>query len=93
MILIEDEWYKVYDLSDISKIIREHYNPDLANEMDKLIPEHSDADYKTLEMKLEDKKDYIASLEDKLDTLENKVEILEEKIEELEERDWEENDG
>lgn len=37
--LIEGHWEKVDDLHDISRIIREYYNPELADEMDELIPD------------------------------------------------------
>ena len=72
MILIGENWEKIRNLQDVSNIIREYYNSDLADEMDNLIPEHSDDEYEDL------------ALEDEIDTLENKVETLEEKIEELE---------
>ena len=39
MILIEGHWEKVNALQDISRIIREYYNYELADEMDKLIDE------------------------------------------------------
>ena len=31
----------IYDLNDISNIIRKHYNSDLADEMDRLLDENS----------------------------------------------------
>lgn len=37
MLQINGHWETVDSLRDISKIIREHYNYELANEMDKLI--------------------------------------------------------
>jgi len=37
MIRIEGHWEAVASLRDISKIIREYYNRELADEMDKLI--------------------------------------------------------
>lgn len=86
MVLINDNWEEVRDLEDVSKIIREYFNEDLADEMDKLISEHTDEEYYELEYQLNDKDDYISSLEDENDTLENRIEILEEKIEELEEK-------
>ena len=42
MVLINDNWEEVRDLEDVSKIIREYFNEDLAYEMDKMIPEHTD---------------------------------------------------
>lgn len=84
MILIGENWEKIRNLQDISNIIREYYNSDLADEMDNLIPEHSDDEYEDLAFDLNNKEEKIISLEDEIDTLENKVETLEEKIEELE---------
>lgn len=75
---------KIRNLQDVSNIIREYYNSDLADEMDNLIPEHSDDEYEDLAFDLNNKEEKIISLEDEIDTLENKVETLEEKIEELE---------
>lgn len=86
MVLINDNWEEVRDLEDVSKIIREYFNEDLADEMDQMIPEHTDEEYQNLEWQLEEKDDDITSLKDENDTLENRIEILEEKIEELEEK-------
>ena len=85
MVLINDNWEEVRDLEDISKIIREYFNEDLADEMDKMIPEHTDEEYWDLEWQLEEKDGDITSLKNENDTLENRIEILEEKIEELKE--------
>lgn len=85
MVLINDNWEEVRDLEDVSKIIREYFNEDLAYEMDKMIPEHTDEEYQSLEWDLVGKDNKIASLEDENDTLENRMEVLEEKIEKLEE--------
>lgn len=84
MVLINDNWEEIRDLEDVSKIIREYFNEDLAYEMDKMIPEHTDEEYRDLEWQLEEKDGDITSLKDKNDTLENRIEILEEKIEKLE---------
>ena len=85
MVLINDNWEEVRDLDDVSKIIREYFNEDLADEMDKMIPEHTDEEYQDLEWQLEEKDGDITSLKDENDTLENRIEVLEEKIEKLEE--------
>ena len=84
MVLINDNWEEVRDLEDVSKIIREYFNEDLADEMDKMIPEHTDEEYQDLEWQLEEKDGDITSLKDENDTLENRIEVLEEKIEKLE---------
>ncbi len=92
MILVNDKWEKVRDLQDISKIIRENYNYDLAEELDKLIPEHDENDYFRLECDVANMQNEISALEDensyledRVDKLENNVEDLEKEIEKLEE--------
>ena len=85
MVLINDNWEEVRDLEDVSKIIREYFNKDLADEMDKMIPKPTDEEYQDLEWQLEDRNGEITSLEDENDTLENRIEVLEEKLEKLEE--------
>lgn len=37
MLLIKDHWESVDSLNDISRVIREYYNPELADKLDKLI--------------------------------------------------------
>lgn len=90
MVLINDNWEEIRDLEDISKIIREYFNEDLADEMDQMIPKCTPIEYyNVLESQLSDQRDqedYIALLEDENNTLEKRIEILEEKIEELEEK-------
>ncbi len=93
MILVNDNWEPVRDLQDISKIIRENYNEDLANELDDLIPEHSKAEYEGLRYdfdlkckKISDLEDEIADLESENESLENKIEELKHKIIELEDK-------
>ena len=92
MILVNDNWEQIYDLQDVSKIIRENYNRDLADELDKLIPEHTDEEYYDLESQLGDKDFEISNLEDEisykdglLDEKDEEIENLEKKISELEE--------
>ena len=92
MILINDNWEQIYDLQDVSKIIREYYNRDLADELDKLIPEHTNEEYEDLESQLSDKDFEISNLEDEisykdglLDEKEEEIEKLEKKISELKE--------
>ncbi len=91
MILVNDNWEQVRDLQDISKIIRENYNEDLADELDKLIPEYTE-EYERLQWdlnlkceKISDLENEISSLESENENLENKIDELESKIEELEE--------
>ena len=40
MIYINDTWLPVENIDDVSTIIREYYNEELADQMDQLIPEH-----------------------------------------------------
>ena len=84
MILVNDNWEQIYDLQDISKIIRENYNRDLADELDKLIPEHTDEEYEGLKDELWEKENIIDDLESELSTLELENEQLQRKIDDLE---------
>lgn len=84
MILVNDNWEQIYDLRDVSKIIRENYNRDLADELDKLIPEHKDEEYEGLQWDYDQKCNKVIDLENEIDDLEKEIERLESKIEELE---------
>ena len=84
MILVNDNWEQIYDLQDVSKIIRENYNRDLADELDKLIPEHTDEEYEGLKDELREKENIIDDLESELSTLELENEQLQRKINDLE---------
>ena len=84
MILVNNNWEQIYDLQDISKIIRENYNRDLADELDELIPKHTDEEYEKLEWKYGLEYDKVLELEDEIDELREEIERLESKIEELE---------
>ncbi len=83
MILINDNWWQIRNLQDISKIIRENYNEDLADELDDLIPEHSKEEYEGLRYDFDLKCEKISDLEDEISSLESENENLENKIEEL----------
>ena len=52
MILINDCWENVATLQDVSKVIREYYNRELANELDNLIDE-KEFEIKGLEMEID----------------------------------------
>lgn len=95
MILINGNWEIIRDLQDVSKIIREYYNDELADELDSLIPEHTDEDYYDLEFELADKltekdeeisnlDEEISDLKDEISDLKNEIEDLEVTISELE---------
>ena len=83
MILVNDNWEQIYDLQDVSRIIRENYNRDLADELDKLIPEHTDSEYEGLQWDYDQKCDKVTDLENEIDELNEEIEMLEIKIEEL----------
>ena len=84
MILINDNWEQVESLHDISKIIRQNFNAELADKLDLLIPEYTDEEYKDLQCDYENKCDKIDDLENEVDDLEKEIERLESEIEELE---------
>ena len=83
MILVNNNWEQVHNLQDVSKIIREYYNRDLADELDELIPEHTDEEYEELEWKYGLEYDKVLELVDEIDELREEIERLESKIEEL----------
>lgn len=84
MILINNEiWVNTYDLDDISNIIRDHYNPDLADAMDKLIPQHTDEEYNELENTVNEQEIEIDSMEIEISNLESEIDRLQEQIDEL----------
>lgn len=76
MVLINDNWQPVESLHDISKIIRENLNVELADELDSLIPEHDDAEYEELQWELDHKEDKIRDLENETDDLEKENDRL-----------------
>lgn len=39
LVYINDTWMPVENINDVSTIIREYYNTELADQMDQLIPE------------------------------------------------------
>lgn len=83
MILVNNNWEEVRDLQDVSRIIRENYNYDLADELDKLIPEHADEEYYDLESQLSDKDFEISTLEDDISYKDGELDRQDEEIEDL----------
>lgn len=77
MILIKGNWEIIRDLRDISKIIREYYNHELADRLDELIPVYIDDEYFELEDKLYCKDMEIDELKEEIDELKNKISKLE----------------
>jgi hypothetical protein len=60
MIRIEGHWETLDTLEDVSRVIREYYNRELADEMDKLI---------------EEQEEYIVDLKNEIINLENLLEF------------------
>lgn len=83
MILINNNWEQINSLHDISKIIRENYNEELAEEMDKLIPKYTDEEYEDLEVELCNEQEENLSLDDENDELRCKIRYLKREIKEL----------
>ena len=81
MILINDIWHDPKDLDDVSQIIRELFNEELADKMDDLV-EASNRDY---EDKLEWKDNDIDNLNEEINNLMNDIQDLQNEIDELRE--------
>ena len=81
MILINDIWHDPKDLDDVSKIIRELFNEELADKMDDLV-KVSNREY---EDKLEWKDNEIDNLNEEIDNLMNDIQDLQNEIDELRE--------
>lgn len=86
MIFINGNWEEVYDFYDISKIIRQQFNSDLADELDKLVPNHTDEEYYELQSELEERYGEISTLEDELSYKDGEIDRKDEEIEDLENR-------
>lgn len=86
MILINGDWESVEDLWDISKIIRQKFNSDLADALDKLLPEHTDDEYYDLESQLSDKDFEISTLEEDISYKDSELDRQDEEIENLKKR-------
>lgn len=86
MILINDIWHTIRDLDDVSNLIIEYYNRDLADEMDKLIPVHGDDEYDDLLSNYNDTSVENMNLSYELRVAKNRINELEDKIAELEEK-------
>lgn len=80
MILVNGSWEIVEDLKDVSKIIREYYNEELADKLDYLLPEHTDEEYYDLNCNYNDT---IELLIHRIKRLGKMISDLEDEIEEL----------
>ena len=93
MILINDIWHTIRDLDDVSSLIREYYNRELADEMYKLIPIYSDDEYYNLLSTYDNAVVENMNLSDELNVAKNRINELEDKIAELEEKLEQKEDG
>ena len=80
MILINGNWEIVRNLQDVSKIVREYYNDELADELDNLIPDDEYID----ENEIDTLKYEIGELEYEVSVLEEEISELNYKVTELE---------
>lgn len=84
MILIEGNWEEVNDLQDAACLVRSYYNSDLADEIEKLTPIHSDEEYQELLDKVYDLEKENEDLQDENCALDSENDMLRKKIEQLE---------
>lgn len=87
MVLVNGNWYFVEDMNDVSKLIRENYNDELADKLDEIFEEEINelkGDKEELQIEIWDLKDEVSDLEDEITDLEFEIQNLESKIEELE---------
>lgn len=83
MILIEGSWEEVRDLEDAACLVRSCYNSDLADEIEKLTPVHSDEEYQELLDKVYDLEKENEDLQDENCALDSENDMLRKKIEQL----------
>ena len=90
MVFIEGNWENPMDLEDVIQLVRNYYNENLADELEKYIPKHSNKEYEDLYDKYLGTRDDCADFENEcgllqteIGNLELKNEKLEDKIEEL----------
>ena len=84
MILIGCNWEEVRDLEDAACLVRSYYNSDLADEIEKLTPIHSDEEYQELLDKVYDLENENEDLQDENCSLDSENDMLRKKIEQLE---------
>ena len=89
LIYINDTWLPVENIDDVSTIIREYYNKELADQMDKLFPEHTNEEYDELECELEDKSCMMDDMENEIFQLNNKIDELEAQLNEANDKIFE----
>lgn len=89
LIYINGTWFPVENINDVSTIIREYYNTELADQMDQLIPEHTDEEYDELTNDIEDKNSMMDDMEDEIFQLNNKIDELEAQLDEANDKIFE----
>lgn len=67
MVRIEGHWERIETLEDISRIIREYYSYELADELDELIPSTREAE--ELQMEVDMLRDKVESQDEILDEI------------------------
>lgn len=67
MVRIEGHWERIETLEDISRIIREYYSHELADELDELIPSTREAE--ELQMEVDMLRDKVESQDEILDEI------------------------
>lgn len=75
---------EVRDLEDATNLVRYYYNENLADEIERLIPEHTNEDYYELLEKVKDLENENEKLQDENYALDLHNDKLREKIEQLE---------
>ena len=89
LVYINDTWMPVENINDVSTIIREYYNTELADQMDQLIPEHTDEEYDELINDIEDKNSMMDDTENEIFQLNNKIDELEVQLDEANDKIFE----
>ena len=89
LIYINNTWLPVENINDVSTIIKEYYNIELADQMDQLIPEHTDEEYDELINDIEDKSSMMDDMEDEIFQLNNKIDELEARLDETNDKIFE----
>lgn len=82
LIYINDTWLPVQNIDDVSTIIREYYNKELADQMDKLFLEHTNEEYDELRYELTHNGDVINIMQEEIFQLHYKIEKLEAQLSE-----------